>query len=144
MIVLNLSCEHEHLFEGWFASADAYEAQRAQTRVACPMCESTAITRRPTAAYVNTTTSRSRASELPRKEGEIARAVVARAVSTLRTLARSAEDVGKCFPEEARRMHEGDAPARAIRGEASARVVDDLLDEGILVLPVPPDTGALQ
>jgi hypothetical protein len=35
-------------------------------------------------------------------------------------------------------MHEGDLPARAIRGVASAEETRELLSDGILVLPVPP------
>ena len=50
------------------------------------------------------------------------------------------EDVGKEFPAEARKIFYEEAPARAIRGEASAREHQELLDEGIPVarLPVPP------
>jgi len=50
------------------------------------------------------------------------------------------EDVGKEFPAEARKIFYQEAPARAIRGEASAREHEELLDEGIPVarLPLPP------
>ena len=47
-------------------------------------------------------------------------------------------DVGERLPEEARRIHYGEAEARDIRGSASADEVESLLEEGILVLPVPP------
>ena len=50
------------------------------------------------------------------------------------------EDVGKAFPEEARKIHYHEAPARSIRGQATNEEHADLLDEGIAVLrlPVPP------
>jgi hypothetical protein len=50
------------------------------------------------------------------------------------------EDVGKQFPEEARRIHYKEAPARAIRGQATQEEHDELVDEGIPVarLPLPP------
>jgi len=56
-------------------------------------------------------------------------------------MARQAENVGENFPEEARRIHYDEAPARAIRGVATADETRDLLEEGILVLPapIPPD-----
>lgn len=59
----------------------------------------------------------------------------------LATIARQAENVGERFPEEARRIHYDEAPARSIRGVASADETLELLEEGILVLPapVPPD-----
>jgi hypothetical protein len=49
------------------------------------------------------------------------------------------EDVGKAFPEEARRIFYQEAPARPIRGEATSEEHDELVDEGIPVarLPVP-------
>jgi hypothetical protein len=30
MKVFDLACEHDHRFEGWFASADDYDAQLAR------------------------------------------------------------------------------------------------------------------
>ena len=50
------------------------------------------------------------------------------------------QDVGERFPEEARRIHYGEEPRRAIRGQASGDEVEALLEEGIDVvsLPIPP------
>jgi hypothetical protein len=50
------------------------------------------------------------------------------------------EDVGKSFPEEARKIFYQEAPARPIRGEATKEQHDELVEEGIPVLrlPVPP------
>ena len=56
---------------------------------------------------------------------------------TLMTMARQAENVGERFPEEARRIHYDEVPARTIRGVATAGETRDLLEEGILVLPAP-------
>ena len=63
---------------------------------------------------------------------------LARLMTQLRSLARVAENVGERLPEEARRIHYGETEARDIRGSASADEVESLLEEGILVLPVPP------
>ena len=48
-----------------------------------------------------------------------------------------AEDVGARFAQEARRMHQGDAPERAIHGQSSVQETLELLEEGIAVLPLP-------
>lgn len=50
------------------------------------------------------------------------------------------QDVGERFSEEARRIHYGEGPRRAIRGQASGDEVEALLEEGIDVmsLPIPP------
>lgn len=142
MIVLNLSCDQEHLFEGWFASADAFEAQREQGRIECPTCGSNHISRRPTAPYVNTrcaapSAPRPSAPDLPPADA----AALARAL--LRRLGKDSEDVGERFAEEARRIHYGEREARNIKGKASSDDVSGLLDEGILVLPIPGDEDDL-
>ncbi|WP_116970632.1 DUF1178 family protein, partial [Blastomonas sp. UPD001] len=43
MIVYDLKCEHDHVFEVWFASSQAYEDQRARGLVACAFCGSTEV-----------------------------------------------------------------------------------------------------
>ena len=47
------------------------------------------------------------------------------------------EDVGPRFADEARAIHEGRAPERAIRGEADAAEARALADDGVPVLPLP-------
>jgi hypothetical protein len=46
--------------------------------------------------------------------------------------------VGPKFPEEARKIHFDEAPARAIHGEASLEEARELNDEGVPVFPLPP------
>lgn len=133
MIVLNLSCDNEHRFEGWFANANAFADQSARGLVQCPHCGSKHIERRPTAPYVNTSAPRGESSA-PQPPADPAQVIAA-----LRMAARSAEDVGEQFPDEARRIHYGEAETRSIRGRASSDELGELLEEGILVLPVPDE-----
>ena len=49
----------------------------------------------------------------------------------------NSDDVGAKFPEEARAIHEGDAPARSIRGQATAEEARALIEEGVGVVPLP-------
>lgn len=58
--------------------------------------------------------------------------------TALRQMVANTEDVGDKFAHEARAMHYGDAQARSIRGKASLRETQELLQEGIDVLPLPP------
>ena len=46
-------------------------------------------------------------------------------------------DVGKNFPEEARKMHDGESPERPIRGEATVQEAQALIEDGIKIMPVP-------
>jgi hypothetical protein len=139
LIVLNLCCEHEHLFEGWFASAAAFEAQCGDGRVECPVCGSIRIARRPTAPYVNTGAPAVPSRAPTARPAQPAADVVATAMAILRRLGRNSEDVGERFTEEARRIHYGEHAPRPIKGQASPDEVGELLDEGILVLPLPGD-----
>jgi hypothetical protein len=53
------------------------------------------------------------------------------------TIAANCEDVGKEFADEARKIHYLEAPARAIRGQASDEDYEALRDEGIDVVRLP-------
>ena len=59
------------------------------------------------------------------------------AVSLLKALVEGSEDVGRRFAEEARRIHFQEAPARRIRGLTTPEEAEELLDEGIAILPLP-------
>jgi len=47
------------------------------------------------------------------------------------------EDVGTEFVSEARKMHYGEKEERSIRGQATPDETQELLEEGIAVLPLP-------
>jgi hypothetical protein len=135
VIVLNLLCDHGHHFEGWFASGDVFRDQSQRHLVRCPQCQTSAVTQLPSAPHV-----KRGASEVATPE-QSAVPVVAPAMAQLHqalvTMARQAENVGERFPEEARRIHYDEAPARNIRGVATVDETRDLLEEGIMVLPAP-------
>jgi hypothetical protein len=58
----------------------------------------------------------------------------------VRHVVANTEDVGSSFPEEARKMHYGETEARNIRGHATPEETEELIDEGIAVMPLPlPD-----
>jgi hypothetical protein len=155
MIVFDLLCGAGHRFEGWFGSAHDFAAQKAGRQLACPSCGSAQVERVPSASRVNLgaqepkpkppapsgRTPAAPAGRTPDMEGKdpfaIAQMLYSRMLDELLT---KTEDVGRQFPAEARKIFYEEAPARAIRGEASADEHQELLDEGIPVarLPVPP------
>ena len=51
--VFDLCCEHEHAFEGWFASADDFEHQRETGLLECPMCGSRQVRKLLSAPRLN-------------------------------------------------------------------------------------------
>lgn len=136
VIVLDLICDQEHRFEAWFASSTAFEDQQARGLVECPHCGSHQLRRLPSAPYVQ----RSSAGPAPAPEARPdPRQVLHTLMEAVRQSARNSEDVGQRFAEEARKIHYGDAEDRAIRGRSRPEEIRSLLDEGIPVLPVPPD-----
>ena len=135
MIVFELICADQHRFEGWFASSEDFDAQRSSRLLSCPLCGSGSVEKLPTAKI---------------RKGEVAaspREPVAVPSSNLPAPAAlnefinyvllHTEDVGKRFAQEARRMHDQEAPQRSIRGTATAVEAKELIDDGIPVLPLP-------
>lgn len=143
VIVVDLICSHEHRFEGWFASHEDIETQAACGLLTCPSCGSSEVRRLPSAPHVARSNAPApqpiAAKEPPSPANTAAAAQLQQMLKTLREHAAKAEDVGQRFPEEARKIHYGDAEERAIRGTASTSDTMALLEEGISVLPVPPD-----
>ncbi|WP_028218504.1 DUF1178 family protein [Paraburkholderia oxyphila] len=142
MKVLDLQCPDGHRFEGWFASADDFESQLSRKLVECPMCGATNVSRVPSAPRLNlsgASEAQSTASQAS-PAGQMAQAAAqwqAHAMRVMREVLEKTENVGDRFAEEARRIHYNEAPARNIRGVASAEDAQALVEEGIDVMPLP-------
>lgn len=159
MKVLDLQCEQQHLFEGWFGSEADFQDQMARQLVSCPMCASTAVIKRLSAPRLNlgATAPAPLQPPAPRTSAEPAPALEpakpmlalnpeqaqalqqlqAAYLSMARHVVQNAEDVGERFASEARKIHEGQAPERGIRGHATPDEAQALMADGIAVLPLP-------
>ena len=154
MIKYSLVCERDHEFESWFKDSGAFEALTAGDGLSCPRCGSVHVRKALMAPSVRrrgeqqslttvkaddvadlATSTRSPSMEGPTDEREHTMRDAMRALH--RKMMAMSDDVGRAFPEEARRIHEGEKPARAIRGEATPDEVRSLLDDGIDLLPIP-------
>lgn len=131
MIVYDLICAQQHRFEGWFDSAEDYARQRDQTVIRCPICDDAAIERRPSAKV-----ARGAATGEARKEVAVAGGD-GDALKLVRRLIAQTENVGRAFPEEARKIHYDEAPKRGIRGQATLEEAEELRDEGIDFMSLP-------
>ena len=144
MIVFDLLCGEGHRFEGWFGSAGDFASQRDRQLLCCPSCGSAKVERVPSAARVNLGATQPKAPAKAEKTAEmegkdpfaIAQMLYSRMLDELLT---KTEDVGRKFPEEARKIFYEEAPARPIRGQATPEEHDSLVEEGIPVarFPVP-------
>jgi len=142
MIVFDLKCAEGHRFEGWFGSAREFASQKRRGLLSCPSCGGGAIERVLSAPRINVgAQAPAPQAKAPEMEGKdpfaIAQMLYSRMLDEIFT---KSEDVGKAFPEEARKIFYSQAPARAIRGHASDEEHEALVDEGIPVarIPVPP------
>lgn len=147
MIRYMLACRDGHRFESWFASAASFDAQRDGGLVACPVCSGTHVDKAPMAPGLARGTGQATPGDIPTRppavaEGEAPEAPTPErlraAMDRLRGVVEArTEDVGHRFAEEARAIHDGTAPDRAIRGEASAREARALREDGIDAVPLP-------
>lgn len=146
MIVYNLACEHQHPFEGWFASPADFENQRDRGLVECPVCSSKQVERKLHAPRINVGAAPSSKAEAVEQatqaDGEIDYAKLREAMLGFAQHVReNTEYVGEQFADEARAMHYGDKEHRGIRGRADRETAEALRDEGIEFssLPFPVD-----
>ena len=147
MKVLDLHCRHNHAFEGWFGSEQDFQSQLQRGLLTCPLCGDAQVIKALSAPRINLGARETPAMASPQPDGaassevsEPAQVSMPTAASVLqwaRQAAAQAEDVGSQFADEARRIHRGDAPERAIKGQASADQTLQLLEEGVPVLPLP-------
>ncbi len=153
MISYTLKCSHDHRFDSWFQSAEAYEKLKSAGMVACVVCGNTSVEKAMMAPRVRP--ARSAASPAP-KETETEQAPAPKqerplstpaspaeqAMSELRRkIEETSENVGDNFASEARAMHDGDAPERSIYGQARPEEAKALIDDGVPVTPLPFTIG---
>ena len=104
------------------------------------MCDDAKIERRPS-ANIQTGRAAIPAPETPspvveHKDASVAN-VEAQALKVIRRLIAETDNVGRAFPEEARKIHYEEAPKRGIRGQATHEEADALREEGIEFMSVP-------
>jgi len=135
MIQYSLKCENDHSFDSWFASADAYDKLAENGMVSCAVCGSTKVSKAIMAPRVRTTKGKE-TQEKPNLPTD--KSTAEQAIAEMRAhVEQNSEYVGTNFATEARSMHLGDAPERAIYGEAKPEEAKSLIDDGIAVTPLP-------
>jgi hypothetical protein len=133
MIRFSLRCDRAHRFDSWFGSGDDFERLLDAGHLACAVCGSAAVEKDLMAPNIASAGAAQSLSG-PASPAEQALAELRRRVEA------TAEDVGRDFPAEARRIHDGAAPERAIIGEARPAEARALLEDGIPVAPLPWQT----
>lgn len=132
MIRYSLSCDQGHDFDSWFQSAAAYDRLAAAGHVACALCGSTTVDKALMAPAVRTA-GETGTAPLATPHSELEEKLAA-----LRAhIEENSDYVGLSFAAEARAMHDGLIPERAIHGEARPDEARRLIDDGIPIAPLP-------
>ncbi|QDX24582.1 DUF1178 family protein [Sphingomonas suaedae] len=134
MIVFDLKCGADHVFEAWFGSSADYEDQRTRNLLACPICGDAEIGKAVMAPNVAAKGNRAAAST---KAEPDPKAVMAALAAAQAKMLEGSQWVGMTFAEKARAMHLGEAAHAPIHGQASIAEAKALIDEGVPVAPLP-------
>jgi hypothetical protein len=159
VIVYDLKCANDHVFEVWFASSQAYEDQRARGLVACAFCGSTEVGKAVMAPRLNAKGNQRDASlpaviDAPSTPSPVsisnapasapAPAEIAKLQAVLHALAQAQAKaleqstwVGRDFADRARAMHYGEEDHAPIHGQADPDEAAALVEEGVAVAPLP-------
>ena len=154
MIRYALHCDHAHDFEIWFQDSTDYDKQAKRGLVTCPFCDSNKVekaimaprvagTRKGKRARPEPVTSETAPAAAPSDTNPVA--MMSPQESEFRAklkelrehIVKNADNVGKKFPDEARKMHYGEIDHRSIYGEATADDAKALAEEGIEFHPLP-------
>jgi hypothetical protein len=167
MIRYALNCDNGHAFESWFANSAAYDKQAKRKLVTCPVCGSAKVEKAIMAPRLgpdlNSEAAEPRSPSptpmppnpalppplqpgpMPPISSKTPVAMMSSAERELRHklkelrdhITKNASYVGPRFPEEARKIHYGEAEHRSIYGEASPEEAKELHEEGIEFHPLP-------
>lgn len=147
MIIYDLICDSNHEFEGWFKDADDMASQQASGLLTCPLCDSANVVKKLTAPKLN-----KKSNSLPAEPVSGGQEVAIASGQSPEKFAELQEmlgkvhdyieqnftDVGNRFAEEAISIHRGEKDAENIRGTASQEQLEEMAEEGVAAVPLPP------
>ena len=139
MIQFTIKCADDHRVDSWFQSAEAFDKLLARGLVSCAICGSTDVEKAMMAPRIRDGKSEGTPEEKPEKTSLTTPAnPTEKALAELKAqVEKNSEYVGMNFAREARDMHDGTAPERAIYGEARPEEARKLIEDGVPVAPLP-------
>jgi hypothetical protein len=127
MIAFDLICANGHKFECWFKNGDAYEEQKSNALICCPVCQN-----RHVEIVLSPVSIRKHAGGKPENVDP------QRLLNQIyEYIDKNFEDVGLNFTREAIKMHYGDAEKRNIKGQTLPNEEKILKEEGISFFKIP-------
>ena len=146
MIKYKLICDAEHEFDGWFPDSDAFQDQKENGYLTCPVCESPKVDKALMATNIQTkktkkTKSKSKKIEAYRQtivNDQMMMASQAKNVmrQVKKHIEKHYENVGDRFYDEAIKASDGHRDDK-IYGTPTKEQVNELLDDGVDLFHVP-------
>ena len=140
-------CSGENEFDGWFKNIEAYENQKQQGLINCPICGSDKVVKSLTTPNIKSDKIQtSEDQNITDKTSANSKKFLASEnldnISTLlRTLKKEVQKnssfVGNKFVSQVRSMKEGKIKEKPIHGHGTNKEIQELRDEGIDVLNIP-------
>lgn len=143
MIVFDLKCGGNHVFEAWFSSSASFDDQRERGLIACPVCGDTEIAKAVMAPNVGAKgNSRNATADIPVVSGgsgaDAERKALLSALARMQSaLIEDSTWVGTDFDSKARAMEAGDIERATIHGQVTTEEAAELVRDGISVMPLP-------
>ncbi len=141
MIVFDLCCEHNHIFEAWFKDRESFEEQREKGLVVCPICGSKEVRKilSPVAIKRHNDSPTSKTYKNNERKEQL-KAYEALLNTVYQYIKKNTEDVGADFAKEALKMHYGVKEPRGIRGVTTPEEEKVLKEEGVSFFKFPVPT----
>ena len=139
-------CSNQKEFDGWFQNIEAFEKQKNQGLINCPICGSDKIVKLLTTPSLKVTKkskdNKNKINASPSvKDSFLANDNLKNVSAILRTIKKEIQKnstyVGKEFVSQVRSMKDGKIKDKPIYGHGSRKDIQELRDEGIDVVNIP-------
>ncbi|MEI8172032.1 MAG: DUF1178 family protein [Deltaproteobacteria bacterium] len=132
MIIYDLRCENGHKFEGWFKDRLAFEKQKTEKLITCPVCGGSDIEMLPSSLAIMGKDVR------PSERDNTRDMSPEKSLKKVQEfLDKNFDDVGDKFAEIALKIHHGEEDRRNIKGTTTEREEENLSEEGVQFFKIP-------
>jgi hypothetical protein len=133
VIIYDLKCDKQHKFEGWFKDLAAFEQQKAQRLITCPLCGSAEVAMVPSSIAVM-----GKSRELKERKANLTDVSPMKMLEMVHDfVSKNFDDVGERFAEVALKIHRGEEGKRNIRGVTTDKEEETLREEGVEFVKIP-------
>jgi len=131
MIAFDLKCMNGHTFEGWFEDNRAYDTQKKNGLITCPVCNDTMVSKIPSTFAIKG--SQQYVPDKISKQMDLKN--IGRDI--IDYVDKNFDNVGCDFAREALKIHYGVTEPRNIRGVSTEEEEKTLEKEGIQFFKIP-------